>query len=391
MENAVVEIQSDRTMPINGDSSISENRGDQAKYQRSKTNAIRIIRVLAVLTVICVIIILAVYWANGDTLLTRFSFQKENIRTPVFVCIEVFLVIVLLVNVADVLRVAFVWLRSKRKYALLNDSDAQFETTIWKGIMALSSQFRLKQSLEKLHIHALAEIGLLTKEACRLAAGARSQDHERQMAVHEDEYCTTLSSGIEGSHALFTSNIVQVAALITGSRNSGKTSIFNRIMYGGFSETKVDTVGFNLGLKTLTVDGPNMFNQRETLKIEIQLVDFSITQEQSYEHLPLAFDSHLVLIVVSDAMDRSSIENVAPLISRLKDKGVNFHATVFVNKVDAADDIHAVRSECYHHLNGVDLLEVSAKTGDGVTEAFINAISKAICTEARIVAQSKRI
>ena len=388
MDVAVVEIQSDRTMPINGDCNVSESRGDQPKYHRCKRNTIYIIRVLAVLAVICVIVVLAVYWANGDTLLAEFSFQKKNVRTPVFVCIEVFFAIVLLVSLADTLKVAFVWLRSKHKYTSLNDSNTEFETAMWKGIMTLSSQFRLKQSLEKLHMHALAEIGLLTKEAYRLAVVARSQDQERQ---HDDEYCTTLSSGIafEGSHALFTSNIVRVTALITGSRNSGKTSVFNRIMYGGFSETKVDTVGLNLGLKTLTVDGPNMFNQRETLKIEIQLVDFCIPQEQTYEHLPRAFDSHSVLIVVSDAMDRSSLESVAPLIFRLKDKGVNFHTTVFVNKVDAADDMPTIRSECYHHLDGIDMFEVSAKTGDGVTEAFINAVSKAICTEARNVAQIK--
>ena len=391
MDDEVIDIHSERATPINADPIFPESRDENVKSQGCRTIVLRCVKVATVLSLLVVIIILAVYWLNGHTLLAEFSFQKENVRTPVFICIEVFLAVIVLISLADILKKVIEWVRNRRKYTSLLENDTRVETGVWTGIRFFSSKFTIRESLDSMQFQALAEIGLLTKQACRMATEATQRDRDRPDAVRSDEYNMSLSNGIafQGGAASATALSVPVTTLITGTKKSGKTSIFNRLMYGGFSEVKPDTIGLNFGLKTLTIDGPNMFNERKVLDIEAQILDCCIRQEDIYDYLPFAFGNNVILVIVCDANDPSSIESVGPLTSQLRVRGLQFHASVFVNKVDEAGQLGDIRARCYPALGGVDLFEVSAKTGDGINESFIRVISKAVSIEAKNAALDK--
>ena len=392
MDNIVAETQNGTITPINTEIMIEEDKDEYAKSQRCKTITIRSLKAATVLALISIIVILAVYWLNGRTLLAEFAYQKEDIRKPVFICIEVFLTIVVLISLADIFKWVITWMRSKGRYTSLVENDSQVETGMWKGVKLLSSKFNMKESLGKMKYQSLAEIGLLAKLASSKAAEGTLWDRDGSEGARENEYRIMISSGIsfQGSGKLLPSHLVPVTVVITGSKNAGKTSIFNRVMYGGFSEVQADTVGLNFGLKTLTVDGSNMFNERRTLKVEAQVLDFSIRQEEILDQLPFAFNNYLVLIVVTDVMDASSMESVKPLVTRLRGKGMHFYAAAFVNKIDEAEDLAFIRSTSYQSLEGIDVFEVSAKAGDGIISSFISVISKAICIQAKSCAQNKQ-
>ena len=394
MDNIVVETQNERGTPINTEIMIEDGTDEYVKPQRWKTITIRSLKTATVFALIAVIVILAVYWVNGRTLLAEFAYQKENVRKPVFICIEVFLAIVVLISLADISKWVITWMRSKGRYTSLVENDIHIESGVCKGVRLLTSKFNIKESLGRKKFQSLAEIGLLAKLACRKAVEGTLWDRDGPEAAGESECRIMISSGIAfqggGGGKFVPSHSVPATVVITGTKNAGKTSIFNRVMYGGYSGAQADTVGVNFGLKTLTIDGSNMFNERRTLKIEAQVLDFGIRQEEIWNQLPFAFDNHLVLIVVSDATDECSIESVAPLITQLRSKGMRFHAAAFVNKIDEVEDLDVIRSTSYQSLEGIDVFQVSAKSGDGIVESFINVISKAICIEAKNFAQNKQ-
>ena len=381
----IVVIPNERATPINSEVTALESEDRDTNSGRCITVTIRLIKAITVLGLSSVIVILAVYWSNGRTLLGEFSFQEKNIRTPVFIGIEVFLAVVILISLVDILRGIVTSFRRRKQYALLQD---KFEASVWNSFSLLTSKFNLKNSLGGLSFEALAEIGLLAKEG--YSKDRNLGERGSVEATNDNEFYIKLTSGIPllANTVFVDHHIVRVTVVITGAKDVGKTSIFNRIMYGGYPETPLDSVGFNLGLKTIAIGGPNMFNEHKALSIEIQVIDASMGQDDILEQLLCQAASPVILTVVSDVTNPSSIENAGPLISHFGRRGLVLRTSLFLNKTDNAEDISEIRSMYYPTLEGVDLYEVSAKTGYGIIEAFVSMVCKATSLEARISVQN---
>lgn len=352
------------------------------------------LKIMTVLVLISAITVLVVYWSNGRTLLGEFSFQKNNIRTPVFIGVEALLAVTLLISLINILRGILIHRkvqtkRQKMKYRLLRESEYYpYDEKSYNSIGNLLLNFSLGSSLKHLDFKALAEIGLLAKKGgesvVRQAEGSRS--------ANDDEYHCKLASGIavqpNGGHETCQQDCItlQTRVLIIGTEGAGKTSIFHRLMYGGFSEGTKDTIGLNSGLKTLTIEGPNMFNEHKKLNIQIQIIDACSEDEAVLELLLRHLrKNHVIIILVLDASDMSSVESTDWQVALLKTRSLlHSFIAIFLNKADKTESVVAETS-----ADGIEVLQVSAKSGDRVTESFVRVICKAVGMEAQNFASGK--
>jgi small GTP-binding protein len=157
--------------------------------------------------------------------------------------------------------------------------------------------------------------------------------------------------------------------ILLGDSGVGKTSIARRQVEGSFDFKMTPTVGASHLRTTLTVGG-------ET--VELMLWD-TAGQEQFASLVPMYARGAHVCIIVASIVNPESCNNVGVWRDRLSEAGCSPHIVVAVNKTDLVDgepvDVDALKG----HFSGFPVLYfVSARSGDGIDQLFLNVAQLAL-------------
>ena len=153
--------------------------------------------------------------------------------------------------------------------------------------------------------------------------------------------------------------------VVIGDASVGKTSLLNQLIDHTFKEYEQSTVGANYQLFVQEING---------VKVEIQIWD-TAGQERFRSLGPIYFRNSLGAVAVFDQTNRQSFENLQDWIDSFTAvAGTETVICVAANKCDLADEQQVSDNEVedWAKKNGYLFGRTSAKTGQGVTELFMN-------------------
>ncbi|HBB92015.1 MAG TPA: GTP-binding protein [Bacteroidales bacterium] len=155
--------------------------------------------------------------------------------------------------------------------------------------------------------------------------------------------------------------MIKKKVCMLGSFAVGKTSLVSRFVSSMFSDKYLTTIGVKIDQKNLTVEGT-----------EVTLILWDIHGEDTFQRVPASYlkGSHGYFLVM-DGTRAATFERLKELKS-LADQTIAPGAPflVLVNKCDLTDrwEFESVKGEL--EAAGWPYLLTSAKTGEGVEEAF---------------------
>ncbi|MCB9907096.1 MAG: GTP-binding protein [Planctomycetes bacterium] len=160
--------------------------------------------------------------------------------------------------------------------------------------------------------------------------------------------------------------MIRKKVCLLGSFAVGKTSLVRRFLHSEFSDRYQTTVGVKVDKKELEIDG-----QAITLVIW-DLYGEDRWQEVRGSYLRGASGGFLV----ADATRLETLDVVRGLAQRLREQDPDIHLQVVVNKVDLRDGLAIPLAEWRARIDWAPLTFTSAKTGEGVEQAF-DALARA--------------
>ena len=141
----------------------------------------------------------------------------------------------------------------------------------------------------------------------------------------------------------------------------GKTSLVERYVKSIFSDRYLSTVGVKISKKILTVDGQ-----------DVTLILWDMEGEDVYTSVNLSYlRGAMGFFLVADGTRKETLALAATLQHAVLGVTGEIPFCLLVNKADLQDDWEVTGDLLRpFHEQGITVLETSAKTGDGVTEAF---------------------
>ena len=157
--------------------------------------------------------------------------------------------------------------------------------------------------------------------------------------------------------------------IIVGNSSTGKTKIIDRYLKNIFEDNSIPTLGFQMYKKEFQI---------EQDKITVQIWD-TAGQEKYASLTSSYYKSAKGALVVYDITDKESFNKIEKLVDDLKngcDK--NIYIILLGNKIDLEDRRVITKEEGENLAQKLNLGfgEVSAKTGDGIEEAFQKLINE---------------
>ena len=157
--------------------------------------------------------------------------------------------------------------------------------------------------------------------------------------------------------------------IIIGNSSTGKTKIIERYLTNNFEENSQPTLGFETHNKEF---------QLEQDKITAQIWD-TAGQEKFGSLTASYYKNAKGALVVYDITDKASFDKVEQLVVDLKNGGdINIYIILVGNKKDLENGrvITTEEGESLAKKLKLGFCEVSAKTGDGIENAFQNLINE---------------
>ena len=153
----------------------------------------------------------------------------------------------------------------------------------------------------------------------------------------------------------------QFKICMLGAPAVGKTSLTTRFVEGRFSEDYVTTVG-------VKVDRKDVVLGEETSR----LIVWDINGEDRFHHVQASYlKGASGALVVIDGTRRKTVETALELRQRLADVSGDVPVAVVLNKADLTEEWVVEPAEILDGLQAeVPIYTTSAKTGDGVEDAF---------------------
>lgn len=155
----------------------------------------------------------------------------------------------------------------------------------------------------------------------------------------------------------------QYKIVIIGDSGVGKSCLLQQYLRGVYDPDHPPTVGVEFGTKNMEIDGA---------KIKMQVWD-TAGQEQFKSITRSYYRGVAGALVVYDITNEKSFNNVKTWLEEAQTQGnPNMSIVLCGNKLDAANKRAVTESKAasFADLNGVSLLEVSAKSNIRVEEAF---------------------
>ena len=154
-----------------------------------------------------------------------------------------------------------------------------------------------------------------------------------------------------------------------GAFSVGKTSLVDRYVHSIFSDQYLSTVGVKISKKAVMIDST-----------ELSLVLWDMEGKDDYQEINLAqLRGAMGVFLVADGLRRETLDVALSLRELSCSAAGNVPHILLVNKVDMADAWEVTKADMIRVEQevGIPTLKTSAKTGQGVDEAFL-ALARAI-------------
>lgn len=155
--------------------------------------------------------------------------------------------------------------------------------------------------------------------------------------------------------------MIQKKICMLGAFAVGKTSLVARYVQSVFSEKYHTTVGVKIDKKSLTVDGT-----------EITMVLWDLHGEDAFQSVRMSYlRGSSGYLLVADGTRKDTLETALDLQARTESEVGSVPFIFLVNKADLQDNWE-IQLDALTELEqrGWTVLQTSAKTGEGVEEAF---------------------
>lgn len=152
--------------------------------------------------------------------------------------------------------------------------------------------------------------------------------------------------------------------LILGDSGVGKTCLIFRFIEDVFSDSYISTIGIDCRSRVMDLDGT---------KIRLQIWD-TAGQERFRTLTSAYYRGAMGIILVYDITTEDSFKHISQWLQNIQDNASPDVCKVLVgNKLDAEDErvIETSRGKSETEGYYLEFFETSARTGQGVTEAFM--------------------
>ena len=159
--------------------------------------------------------------------------------------------------------------------------------------------------------------------------------------------------------------------VMLGDQNVGKTSIINRFKHNKFVGNIEPTLALDFQSKEIFIDNIN---------VKLLLYD-TAGQEKFRTLIPLYTREANIIFFIYDITNSDSFHNIEKWYNSLEN--VNKNEAIFFlvgNKIDLNDKRKVPEEEARAYANRYNFIfqEVSALTGDGIEELFLNQLAQEI-------------
>jgi len=155
--------------------------------------------------------------------------------------------------------------------------------------------------------------------------------------------------------------MIQKKICMLGSFAVGKTSLVRRFVESIYSDTYQTTVGVKIDKKVIVQDGK-----------EITLVLWDLYGEDDFQKMRWSYlRGAAAYLLVADGTRRATLEKAIVLEQKVREEAGSLPFVFVINKCDLAQDWELdPEMEARYAARSWTILRSSAKTGEGVEEAF---------------------
>jgi len=159
--------------------------------------------------------------------------------------------------------------------------------------------------------------------------------------------------------------------LMYGPNYTGRSSILERYCEGKFELDRGITIGDDYGSKIIKVSG---------IELRLGIWDIKVLRRHSMS-IGMHLRNALGLLLVYDITDHESFDDVESYLEEIRKKATHDLCIGLVgNKKDLEDkrEVSVSEGETFANDNGLFFIEISAKTGENVNEAFLKCVDMAL-------------
>ena len=155
--------------------------------------------------------------------------------------------------------------------------------------------------------------------------------------------------------------MIQKKVCMVGLFGTGKSSLVQRFVHSLFSERYLSTVGVKIDRKALQLDGT-----------EVTLVLWDLAGRDKHEDITASYlrGAHAVLYV-ADGTRRETCDQLPELRAIVREAAGEIPEVLALNKSDLVAEWALGRDDEQALAAQWDLVRTSARSGDGVEEAFL--------------------
>lgn len=148
---------------------------------------------------------------------------------------------------------------------------------------------------------------------------------------------------------------------LIGAFSVGKTALIQRYIYSIFSDRYLSTLGVKISKKQIVVDG-----------VEVNLVIWDLEGKDDYASVNFSYlRGAMGLLIVADGTRLDTLETAMSLRSSSSELIGDVPSLMLINKLDLKESWEVQETHIEEvRRRGIDVITTSAKTGEGVEEAF---------------------